>query len=210
MRTAFQIAALLAGVLVTPSGWAQTSSGQGSAGAPPAATGRQEQSAAMSGTAGHRGSEVATKQEFVRLAASNAMFEVEAAKLAQERTRDEREGRIAQEMLNAHGNATEELCGLLLNISSLHGVQMPGQMAEQYQTWLSQLRAAQGDNFQALYAQQQAEAHLIAIDLFRNYSQVGDDEALKRWAASQLPVLGDEMDRCGTKDMWRVFSEPVR
>ena len=100
----------------------------------------------MSGTAGHRGSEVATKQEFVRLTASNAMFEVEAAKLVQERSRDERERRFAQDMSAARGKATEELRGLLRNTASLHGVQMPGQMAEQYQTWLSQLRAAEGDN----------------------------------------------------------------
>lgn len=149
----------------------------------------------MSGTAGHHGSEVATKQEFVRLTASNAMFEVEAAKLVQERSRDERERRFAQDMSAAHGKATEELRGLLQNTASLHGVQMPGHMAEQYQTWLSQLRVAEGDKFQALYAQQQAEAHLIVIDLFRNYSQVGDDEALKRWATSRLPVLKEHFEK---------------
>ena len=149
----------------------------------------------MSGTAGHRGSAVATKQEFVRLTASNAMFEVEAAKLVQERSRDERERRFAQDMSAAHGKATEELRGLLQNTASLRGVQMPGQMAEQHQTWLSQLRVAEGDKFQALYAQQQAEAHLIAIDLFRNYSQVGDDEALKRWATSRLPVLKEHFEK---------------
>lgn len=123
------------------------------------------------------------------------MFEVEAAKLAQDRTRDERERRFAQKMLDTHGKATEELRGLLQNTSSLRGVQVPGQLDPQYQIWLSQLRAAQGDTFQSLYAQQQAEAHLIAIDLFRNYSQVGDDEALKRWAASRLPVLQQHFEK---------------
>lgn len=191
MRTAFPLVVALAGVLAAPA-LAQAPSAQPGAGrqaAPPAGTGRQEQSTAVSGTAGHRGSEVVNRQEFVRLAYSNAMFETETARLALERSHDEKQRRFAQEMLDAHGKGTEELRGVLRNHANLRGIQPPERLAEQYQTWLAQLRAAQGDNFQALYAQQQAQAHLIALDLFRNYAQTGDDEALKRWAGSQLPVL---------------------
>ncbi|WP_165943562.1 DUF4142 domain-containing protein [Roseicella aquatilis] len=143
----------------------------------------------MSGTAGHRGSEVVNRKDFVRLAFSNAMFETETARLALERARDDKLRRFAQDMLDTHAKGTEELRGVLRSHASLRGIEPPEQMAEQYQTWMTQLRAAQGEKFQPLYAQQQAQAHLIALDLFRNYAQTGDDEALKRWAASQLPIL---------------------
>jgi putative membrane protein len=33
------------------------------------------------------------------------------------------------------------------------------------------------------------QAHLLAVDLFRNYSQAGDDPQLKQWASATLPTL---------------------
>ncbi|MCB4825061.1 DUF4142 domain-containing protein [Roseicella aerolata] len=143
----------------------------------------------MNGTAGHRGSEVLNRQEFVRFAYSNALFEMETARLALERSRDEKQRRFAQEMLDAHGQSAEELRGLLRNQADLRSIQPPEKMADQHQPWLGQPRTAQGENFQTLYAQQQAQAHLIALDLCRNYAQAADDETLKRWAAARLPVL---------------------
>lgn len=155
----------------------------------PSGTGRQEQGAAMSGTAGHSGSDVLSAPEFLRLAASNAMFEVESGKLALERSRDERQRSFARKMIEAHEKARQDLRDAL-GSAGLGGTGMPTGLAEQHRTWMDQLRAAQGaESFQALYAQQQAQAHLMAIDLLRNYAQRGDDEALRRWAAAQLDML---------------------
>jgi hypothetical protein len=33
------------------------------------------------------------------------------------------------------------------------------------------------------------QAHLLAVDLFRNYAQADDDVQLKRWASATLPAL---------------------
>lgn len=190
MKTSALPAAMLASLFLVAPSLAQSpgSPGQQGSGSVPAGTGRQEQSAGISGTAGHRGSDVLSASEFVRLAASNSMFETETAKLALERSRDERQRSFAQEMIRAHDAAQKELRGVVGG-AGVSGVGMPQALAEQHRTWMDQLRAVQGDDFQALYAQQQAQSHLIAIDLFRNYSQVGDNDALKRWAASRLPTL---------------------
>jgi putative membrane protein len=51
------------------------------------------------------------------------------------------------------------------------------------------LRNASGAEFDALYSQQQMQAHLLAVDLFRNYAQADDDVQLKRWASATLPAL---------------------
>ncbi|WP_161600964.1 DUF4142 domain-containing protein [Teichococcus oryzae] len=127
----------------------------------------------MSGTAGHRGSEVLSAPKFVELAASHAMFQTEAAKLALERSRDDAQRNFAQAVPAAHAQ----------------------EMGEQHRTWITRLRDAQGGNFQALYTQQQSQAPLMAIDLFRNYAQGGDNEELKRWAAARLPVLQDHLSK---------------
>lgn len=147
----------------------------------------------MTGTAGHRGSEIATRQEFVRLAASGALFEVEAARLVLDRVQDERLRTYAQEMVEAHQPAAEQLRRMVRDEGSLRGVQVPDGLAEQHRVWLDELRGAQGDTFRNLYIRQQVQAHLIAVDLFRNYTQAGDDEALKRWAAERLPRLQDHL-----------------
>ena len=70
-------------------------------------TGRQEQGAAMSGTAGHRGSELLVAPEFVRLSASHAKFETESAKLALERSQDLRLRRFAQRVIEDHDKAQD-------------------------------------------------------------------------------------------------------
>ncbi|MGG5810011.1 DUF4142 domain-containing protein [Falsiroseomonas sp. CW058] len=195
MSMATRLVAALAAAMATAPAQAQTAPG-----APPVATGRTEESAAMTGTAGRRGSEMATRQEFLRLAASSAMYEVETARLALERSQDARLRQYAQEMLDAHQPAIEELRRMVRDEGSLRGMQLSEELGEQHRTWLDQLRQAQGDSFRGLYVRQQVQAHLIAVDMFRNYSQAGDDEALKRWAADRLPRLQDHLRKAQALD----------
>ena len=67
-------------------------------------------------------------------------------------------------------------------------IRMPDGLDQQRQRWLDQLRNASDAEFDALYSQQQMQAHLPAVDLFRNYAQAGDDVQLKRWASATLPA----------------------
>lgn len=154
----------------------------------------------MTGTAGRRGSEVATREEFVRLAGSSATFEVEAARLVLERSQDARLRQYAQEMLDAHGPALEQLRRLVREERSLSGVQVPDALGEQHGAWLRELRGAKDDTLAGLYVRQQVQAHVIAVDMFRNYSQAGDDEALKRWAAERLPLLQEHLRKAQALD----------
>ncbi|PHK93386.1 hypothetical protein CR162_18790 [Pseudoroseomonas rhizosphaerae] len=181
MRKSFPLVAALSAILSLPA-LAQSGPDQPASAQP--GTGRQEQSTQMSGTAGHRGSEVLSAPKFVELAASHAIFQTEAAKLALERSRDDAQRNFAQAVLAAHAQDMEKL-----RKNAPQGAKVPQEMSEQHRTWITQLRDAQGGNFQALYTQQQSQAPLIAVDLFRNYAQVGDNEELKRWAAAHLPVL---------------------
>jgi putative membrane protein len=57
------------------------------------------------------------------------------------------------------------------------------------QAMLDQLKALDGEAFQAKYIMLQTEAHKQAVALFSKYAQSGDDPALKEFAKKTLPTL---------------------
>jgi putative membrane protein len=64
---------------------------------------------------------------------------------------------------------------------------------QQHTALLQQLEQAQGAAFDRLYARQQVQAHMQAVDLFRNYGRAGDNAELKRWASATLPSLEEHL-----------------
>ncbi|TIW76811.1 MAG: DUF4142 domain-containing protein, partial [Mesorhizobium sp.] len=57
------------------------------------------------------------------------------------------------------------------------------------QAMLDQLKALDGEAFQARYITLQTEAHKQAVALFSTYARSGDDPALKEFAKKTLEVL---------------------
>jgi putative membrane protein len=72
---------------------------------------------------------------------------------------------------------------------SLKNVQMPAGLDQKHQTLLTQLQQTQEPQFDKTYIQQQLQAHQTAVDMFRNYSQSGDNVQLKQFASQTLPIL---------------------
>lgn len=162
--------------------------------APPAATGRTEESAKITGTAGHR-PEVVKADEFIRLAETGNMFEVQSGRLALDRSKRQDLHDFAQQMVNDHGKSSEQLRNLMQQDAALHGMQMPQDLDPQRQRWMEQLRAAADKDFDDLYIQSQREALLIQVDMFRNYAEAGDNAQLKEWAGKMLPALKQQLER---------------
>lgn len=54
---------------------------------------------------------------------------------------------------------------------------------------LAQLNAAEGADFDPLYVDMQAQAHMEAVALFRTYAGSGDNAAVVGFAKETLPVL---------------------
>lgn len=54
---------------------------------------------------------------------------------------------------------------------------------------LDQLKAAEGKDFDILYVDMQAQAHMEAVALFRTYAGAGDDQTLVGFAKETLPRL---------------------
>jgi putative membrane protein len=66
---------------------------------------------------------------------------------------------------------------------------VPTGLDQKHQALLTQLQQTQGAQFDQTYVQQQVQAHQMAVDMFRNYAQSGDDAKLKQFASQTLPIL---------------------
>ncbi len=86
----------------------------------------------------------------------------------------------------------------LATIASEQGLTVPTELAPPHQERLDMVANASGDAFDPAYGQAQTEAHMMAVDLFQNYSQNGDNEALKTFATETLPVLEQHLETAKT------------
>lgn len=68
-------------------------------------------------------------------------------------------------------------------------LQLPTALDAQHQGLIDALNKATPADFDKIYAEQQEEAHDDAEDLFEDYSEGGDNAALKSFAAKVLPVI---------------------
>ena len=126
---------------------------------------------------------------FVRAAAASDLYEMEASRLAEQRSQNAEVKRFAQHMLRDHAKTTGELKGMLPQLQGVSAQQMATSLDRQHQALLEQLQGAQGAEFDRAFARQQVQSHQAAVDLFRAYAQSGDDARLKQWASQTLPSL---------------------
>ena len=124
--------------------------------------------------------------KFVEMASASNMFEIESSKLAQEKAPSEDVKQFAGQMITDHTKAGEDLKAATDNAP-------PMKLAPKQAAMMELLQNAQGDAFEQLYIDMQAQAHMEAVMLFRTYSGAGDDEQLVAFAKKTLPTLEQHM-----------------
>lgn len=137
------------------------------------------------------GKPVAAKDvDFVATAASGSALEVEAGKLALERTRNASVRTFAQKMIDDHGKASVELRALppassVGNLSAL---------IPKHSEQLKKLRELQGAAFDRAYATRiGVGAHEETIDLFEKAADGAADGQIKAFAQKKLPELREHL-----------------
>lgn len=136
---------------------------------------------------GQKASVIATK-DFVTKAAQSDMFEVQSSQLVvKSAVKDEATKTFAQHMIDDHTKTTKELKAQLQSAKT--DTAAPKSMSKSQEKMLSRLKTLKGDALAAEYRKEQVSAHEKAVDLFRAYSNTGDNEALKKWAGDTLPAL---------------------
>jgi putative membrane protein len=122
---------------------------------------------------------------FVTKAAAGGMAEVENARLALERAQSSEIKQHAQQMIDDHSKANEELKG----IASDKNLAVPAQLDAAHKKAHEKLQDLSGAAFDKEYANQEVKDHQDAVALFKQQSRSGSDAELKQFASTTLPKL---------------------
>lgn len=144
----------------------------------------QDHAAAVTGTvAGPAGA--ATAASFVTNAAIGGMYEVEAGRIAAQRSSNPRIKALGEMMVTDHGKAGDEL----KPIAAAANLIVPTALDQRHQGLIDNLRGASNEDFDHVYLQQQEAAHNETATLLETWGRTGDNDALKAWAGRTLPVV---------------------
>jgi putative membrane protein len=145
---------------------------------------------ALGGTAGKMSASTVTDAEtFVEKAAIGDRYEIEAAKIALDRSRNEDVRLVARRMIADHMTSTHNL-NAALEMRETDGVASPpGELDTRHRTMLDHLASTPDESFDSTYMDQQVLAHEETVSLMHHYGYNGDNPQLRSVAMSTLPVV---------------------
>jgi putative membrane protein len=127
-------------------------------------------------------------QTYVLQAADSDMYEIQSSKLALSKARSQQTKDFAREMIADHTMTTKSLMAALPKTEPK--LMKPGKaMSAPNMAKIAALRSASRDQFDALYMQQQADAHRTAWALHKGYATDGQDPALRQVAMTAVPII---------------------
>lgn len=128
---------------------------------------------------------------FVINAALSDSYEVQAARMAMQRSGSQQARDFADRMVRDHTMTTQQLATVLQSNGT--PVLTPAALDPRHVTMINDLAVAQGADFDRRYAIQQVAAHRDAVALLQNYAQSGDNPALRQWATQSLPMIQEHL-----------------
>lgn len=158
------------------------------AAAPPAKTADASAAGANAGMTGAATpAPAATAADFVQAAGNSDMYEINAAKIAQQKTKNPKIKAFAAKMIHDHGASTAKLKAAIA--SGKVNATPPTALDDRHKGMIDQLNQADAGAFDKTYMDQQVAAHTEATSLFQSYSGGGDNPALKAFAGQILPII---------------------
>jgi putative membrane protein len=132
-----------------------------------------------------------TTQGFVTAAATSDMYEVEAGKIAAERSSNSAVKDLANHMVKAHTETTDKLKSILAsnNIKATP----PAHLDSRRQGMIDNLRGAKAEDFDHRYVVQQQAAHEEALILMRGYAKDGDNPSVKQFASDTSKAVSEHL-----------------
>src|SRR5690348_10292695 len=118
---------------------------------------------------------------FVQTAAHGDMFEIDAAKVALDKSKSDSVKDFAQMMVDDHTASTEKLKTAVEK--SKVKVTMPKSLDKKHSDMLDKLKKSSASSFDQNYLQSQVAAHREMLNVLTNYSQNGDNADLKQFAS---------------------------
>jgi len=122
---------------------------------------------------------------FVEMASLANMYEIEASKIAVERSQVQPVKDFAQMMVDGHTSSLGELA----NLSTAAMVTPPSALDNDHMGKLDALRKASVEDFDDLYIDQQTEAHQNTLNLMKDFASNGKDAGLQAFASKMAPTV---------------------
>jgi putative membrane protein len=128
--------------------------------------------------------------EFVKMAASGGMHEVELGKLASVQAKDADVKKFAEMMVTDHGKANEEL----KKAAKEAGLEVPDKMNEEHQKEFDKFKDYKGTNFDQDYMKHMLSDHEKDVAEFKRASKEAKNPQIKDFAAKTLPIVQAHLD----------------
>jgi putative membrane protein len=145
---------------------------------------------ASAATAGGRSSTM-----FLKNAAIGNAYEIEAARIALDRSRSEEVKGFARQMIDDHTTAANQLRSALATSEAKDVGDIPDQLDNRRRGLIEHLRDAPESDFDKRYVDQQVTSHQETATLLENYAENGDNSQLRSWANSVLPVVRRHLEQ---------------
>ena len=135
---------------------------------------------------------------YVTAAAMGDMYEIEAAKVALERSTNAEVKALATMIRDDHMAASEKMNGLVPQAAP--GATLPTALDERHQGMVDNLKGASADMFDGVYLDQQIAAHNEAVALHRGFQDNTDAPTLAAHAREVLPKIEAHLARAQELD----------
>jgi len=122
---------------------------------------------------------------FASLVTQGGMAEVELAKLATQKSRDESVIAFAKQMINDHGTAN----GKLVQLAKQMGLALPSDLAPDQKALKDHLSALDQAQFDLAYMRSQIVDHQKATQLFLWIIPSGESADMQKFASEALPTV---------------------
>lgn len=133
-----------------------------------------------------------TADGYVTNAAISDMYEIEASKLALQKSQSPAIKKFAQQMIADHTKTSDQLKATL-KTANLQ-LTPPKQLDDRRQGMIDNLKPLSGKDFDKAYLDQQTAAHSEAHTLHSDFAEDGDNDALKKFAATTAPKVQHHLD----------------
>lgn len=127
---------------------------------------------------------------FLKVASGANQFEIDSSKLAKDKGVSGGLQHLADMIIADHTKAGEKLRATL---EAKGNTAPPPELAPKQKKMMEELQSASGKEFETLYLDIQAQAHMEAVALFRTYAGSGDDQEVVGFAKEALPRLETHM-----------------
>lgn len=126
---------------------------------------------------------------FVSNAAIADMYEIEAARVAEQRSTSPVIRQVAERMIRDHTETSSRLRDAVARSAKLGPEAVPAKLDSRREGMVKHLREAPADKFDSAYIDQQVMAHEEAVTLMHRYRDEGDDPVLQAHAAEVAPLF---------------------